>query len=260
MGKGEIARYEQFLLFPQSFLPFWKSFFHFPQISNCRLQILFVWRRLKLVVWERVNCTCIEIAHVVRDQFSYIHLVRPSYNFDGRDMIKSNYLTRKVMTVIFWHRDVFQNERKVPQEPPDRIREITNTWPNFQDSPFYGPHKVKSMARVTLTKLKEHCGSDDSQQSLDDVIPSTEDLINMMKKKMMMTKKLGLFDLRPIYEHKKWFLYHSLERRKITEELTFSLSPTKDICTIEDKSSNSSKLSFVVCKYPTFLEVWFFVI
>ena len=32
VGKGEIARNEQFLLFPQCFLPVWITFFHFPQI------------------------------------------------------------------------------------------------------------------------------------------------------------------------------------------------------------------------------------
>ena len=35
VGKGEIARYKQFLLFPQCFLPVWKTFFHFNQIQNC---------------------------------------------------------------------------------------------------------------------------------------------------------------------------------------------------------------------------------
>ena len=37
-GKGEIARDEQFLLFPQCFLPVWRTFFHFHSIRNCRLQ------------------------------------------------------------------------------------------------------------------------------------------------------------------------------------------------------------------------------
>ena len=50
-GKGEIARNEQFLLFPQCFLPVWKIFFHFRQIWNCRLQTLSVWKSLKFVVW-----------------------------------------------------------------------------------------------------------------------------------------------------------------------------------------------------------------
>ena len=55
MGKGEIARYEQFLLFPQCFLPIWRTLCHFHQSWNCCLQSLSVWRRLKFVVWERVN-------------------------------------------------------------------------------------------------------------------------------------------------------------------------------------------------------------
>ena len=38
VGKGEIALKEQFLLFPQCFLPVWITFFHFRQILNCRLQ------------------------------------------------------------------------------------------------------------------------------------------------------------------------------------------------------------------------------
>ena len=32
VGKGEIAHNEQFLLFPQCFLPVWITFFHFRQI------------------------------------------------------------------------------------------------------------------------------------------------------------------------------------------------------------------------------------
>ena len=55
MGKGEIARNEQFLLFPQCFLPFWRTFCHFHQIQNCRLQSLSVWKSLIFVVWERVK-------------------------------------------------------------------------------------------------------------------------------------------------------------------------------------------------------------
>ena len=54
-GKGEIARNEQFLLFPQGYLPVWRLFCHFHQIWNCRLQALSVWRSLKFVIWETVN-------------------------------------------------------------------------------------------------------------------------------------------------------------------------------------------------------------
>ena len=49
--KGEIARNEQFFLFPQCFLPVWITFLHFRQIWNCRLQTLSVWKSLKFVVW-----------------------------------------------------------------------------------------------------------------------------------------------------------------------------------------------------------------
>ena len=55
MGKGEIARDEQFLLFPQCFLPVWRASFQFNQTLNCRLQTLTVWKGLKFIVWERVK-------------------------------------------------------------------------------------------------------------------------------------------------------------------------------------------------------------
>ena len=55
VGKGEIARNEQFLLFPQCFLTFWRTFFHFHKIKNCRPQTISVWKRLKFVVWVRVK-------------------------------------------------------------------------------------------------------------------------------------------------------------------------------------------------------------
>ena len=54
-GRGEIAHNEQFLLFPQCFQPFQRTFSHFHKISHCRLQILSVWNSPKFVVWERVK-------------------------------------------------------------------------------------------------------------------------------------------------------------------------------------------------------------
>ena len=57
VGKAEIARNEQFLLFLQCFLPFQRYLHHFLQIQDCRLQTLSVWKRLKFVGWERVNLT-----------------------------------------------------------------------------------------------------------------------------------------------------------------------------------------------------------
>ena len=53
VGKGEIARNEQFLLFPWYFLPVSKTFCHFHQIWHCCLQTLSVWKSLKFVVLER---------------------------------------------------------------------------------------------------------------------------------------------------------------------------------------------------------------
>ena len=52
---GEIARNEQFLIFPQCFLFFSRTFHHFHQIWKCRLQSLSLQMRLKSVVWGRVN-------------------------------------------------------------------------------------------------------------------------------------------------------------------------------------------------------------
>ena len=55
VGKGEIAHNKQFILFPQCFLPFWKTFYHFHQTRNCCLQTLSAWKSLKFVIWKRVN-------------------------------------------------------------------------------------------------------------------------------------------------------------------------------------------------------------
>ena len=55
VGKVEIACDKQFLLFPQCFLPILRTFCHFHQIYNCRLQTLWVWKNLKFVVFQRVN-------------------------------------------------------------------------------------------------------------------------------------------------------------------------------------------------------------
>ena len=64
VGKGEIARNEQFLLFPQCFLPFWRTFRHFHQTLKCRLQTLSVWKSLKFVIWVRIDlCWKFKIAN-----------------------------------------------------------------------------------------------------------------------------------------------------------------------------------------------------
>ena len=57
VGKGEIANNEQFLLLPQSFLLILRTFYHFYQIENCRLQTISVLKSLKFFLWEKVNCS-----------------------------------------------------------------------------------------------------------------------------------------------------------------------------------------------------------
>ena len=52
---GKRRNFSQFLLFPQHFLPVWRTFCHFHNISNCRLQTLSVWKSVKFVIWERLN-------------------------------------------------------------------------------------------------------------------------------------------------------------------------------------------------------------
>ena len=56
VGKGEIARNEQFLLFPQCFLSVLRSF------CNFLLQALSVLVSLNFVVWERVNTSLLYYA------------------------------------------------------------------------------------------------------------------------------------------------------------------------------------------------------
>ena len=51
--KGEIARNEQFLLFPQCFLPVWRTFCHFHQMSFSLNS--FSLEESKFFVWERVK-------------------------------------------------------------------------------------------------------------------------------------------------------------------------------------------------------------
>ena len=55
VGKGEMSRNEQFLLFPLCFPPFLRTFSCLHQIRNCQLQTLSDWKSLKFDVWERVK-------------------------------------------------------------------------------------------------------------------------------------------------------------------------------------------------------------
>ena len=55
VGKGEIAHYEQFLLFSQCFLPVLDNFLPFSSNLNMSSANSFSLEESKIVVWERVN-------------------------------------------------------------------------------------------------------------------------------------------------------------------------------------------------------------
>ena len=78
----------------------------------------------------------------------------------------------------------------VETDPPNTIHEITNTYPNHAESPFYGKQKIKPMAKLVFTKTKEVCKSKEADDSSEDT--NAADLIEMMKKKMMMKKKIEM--------------------------------------------------------------------
>ena len=77
-------------------------------------------------------------------------------------------------------------------DPPEKIRRITNTYPNNRDSPFYG-QPLKPMARLVIQKNKDACTTDSGAAVSSEYSPSTDELVSKMKKKMMMKKKLGKF-------------------------------------------------------------------
>ena len=51
-GKGETARNEQFLCFPQCFIPPSENFPHLHENKNCCLQTLSVWKSQNLPFWN----------------------------------------------------------------------------------------------------------------------------------------------------------------------------------------------------------------
>ena len=55
LEKGQIAQNKLFLLFPQCYLPFWRTLHRFHQIYNCRLQTPSVWMHPNLFICERIN-------------------------------------------------------------------------------------------------------------------------------------------------------------------------------------------------------------
>ena len=69
----------QFLLFPQCFLSFERTFRHLHQIQNCRLQTLSVWKSLKFIIWERFN----SFRHkFYSSSYKVVFHLQMIYNFD----------------------------------------------------------------------------------------------------------------------------------------------------------------------------------
>ena len=96
---------------------------------------------------------------------------------------------RAVQTVWYILFSILLQSHNVETDPPNTIHEITNTYPNNAESPFYGKQKIKPMAKLVFTKTKEVCKSKEVDDSSEDT--NAADLIEMMKKKMMMKKKIG---------------------------------------------------------------------
>ena len=66
LGKGEIARDEQYLIFPHCFLLFFEN-----SVILIKFEIVFfelfqfsVWKSLKLVIWKRLNSISLTCLHL----------------------------------------------------------------------------------------------------------------------------------------------------------------------------------------------------
>ena len=53
--KEKLLVMSYFSLFSHCFLSFWRTLHHFHQTENCRLQTLSNWKRIRSVIWERVE-------------------------------------------------------------------------------------------------------------------------------------------------------------------------------------------------------------
>ena len=129
LGKGEIARNEQFLLFPQCFLPVWITFCHLYQIWNCRLLTLSIWKSLKFVVWERVKDDNLTLYLSKKKKLDHSKLKA----FADDKM----HETQKLKFVMGWVRNIVGEKR----ERAGYQYFLLLSW-NFQNSPFSGSLKV----------------------------------------------------------------------------------------------------------------------
>jgi hypothetical protein len=73
-----------------------------------------------------------------------------------------------VPTVWYILFSILLQSHNVETDPPNTIHEITNTYPNHAESPFYGKQKIKPMAKLVFTKTKEVCKSKEADDSSED--------------------------------------------------------------------------------------------
>ena len=92
VGKGEIAKNEQFLLYTQCFLPIWRTLRYLHQIQNRILQAPSVWKSLKLgkglTPIEHISHTlakgvqCISVMYYTTWMLSHNYIImNPSIHF-----------------------------------------------------------------------------------------------------------------------------------------------------------------------------------
>eukprot|EP00105_Crassostrea_gigas_P014227 XP_011430819.1 PREDICTED: spondin-1-like isoform X9 [Crassostrea gigas] len=138
--------------------------------------------------------------------FSLLSMIGPSPDWcvgvNKVDLCQQNCTWADSMTIDLYPWDAGTDsgisyfDDNIETNPPEKIQHITNRKPNHPGSPFFSKHPIKPMARVTLTKTKDICNGDGKETDTQDETMSTSELIKLMKKKMMMKKKIALFNSR----------------------------------------------------------------
>nr|XP_011430819.2 spondin-1 isoform X9 [Crassostrea gigas] len=138
--------------------------------------------------------------------FSLLSMIGPSPDWcvgvNKVDLCQQNCTWADSMTIDLYPWDAGTDsgisyfDDNIETDPPEKIQHITNRKPNHPGSPFFSKHPIKPMARVTLTKTKDICNGDGKETDTQDETMSTSELIKLMKKKMMMKKKIALFNSR----------------------------------------------------------------
>ena len=98
--KREIARYKQFLLFSQCFLPCMALYFHFKCTLKCCLQVVSIWTSLKichLLLGWLVGCIGVG-SHF--NSYSHIMAVGDAYVFPGLSVLTHFFFPKPPTTFL----------------------------------------------------------------------------------------------------------------------------------------------------------------